>query len=92
MEFLARIARVHVGRKTVVKSVEGVYRDGKVDLFEAAEVPGGTRVIVTFLPGETIVNLADRGIGREQAADLRHRLSAFVEDWDRPDMDVYDAL
>jgi len=76
----------------MIKSVEGVYRDGKVELFEAAEVPGGTRAIVTFLPAEGTVNLADRGISSEQAADLRHRLSAFVEDWDRPDMDVYDAL
>ena len=38
------------------------------------------------------VKLADRGIGLEQAADLRRRLLAFVEDWDRRDMDVYDAL
>jgi len=75
-----------------MKSVEGVYRDGKVDLLESAEVPSGTPVIVTFLAREGTVNLAERGIGREQAADLRHRLSAFVEDWDRPDMDVYDVL
>ena len=27
-----------------------------------------------------------------QAADLRHRLAAFAEDWDRPEMDIYDEL
>ncbi len=37
-------------------------------------------------------DLAARGIGPEQAADLRGRLSAFAGDWSRPDMDVYDAL
>lgn len=76
----------------MIRSVEGVYRDGRVELLEAAEVPGGTRVIVTFLPVQGTVELAERGISREQATDLRHRLSAFVEDWDRPEMDVYDAL
>jgi hypothetical protein len=75
-----------------MKSVEGVYRDGKVELLELAEVPDGMRVIVTFRPVEGTVDLVERGIGREQAADLRHRLSAFVGDWDRPDMDVYDVL
>jgi hypothetical protein len=47
-------------------------------------------VIVTFLGGETI-DLAERGIDPAQAADLRHRLQTFAEDWDRPEMDVYDA-
>ena len=28
----------------------------------------------------------------DQAADLRHRLTAFAEDWQRPEMDAYDAL
>ncbi len=27
-----------------------------------------------------------------EAGDLRARLGSFTEDWDRPDMDVYDAL
>ena len=27
-----------------------------------------------------------------KAADLRGRLHSFAGDWDRPDMDVYDAL
>ena len=46
---------------------------------------------MTFLGPES-VNLADRGIDEKQAADLRRRLGAFAEDWDRPEMDVYDAL
>ncbi|MEM9906850.1 MAG: hypothetical protein AAF921_17665 [Cyanobacteria bacterium P01_D01_bin.44] len=38
------------------------------------------------------VNLAERGIDPEQAADLRSRLHTFAEDWNRPEMDAYDAL
>jgi hypothetical protein len=49
------------------------------------------KVIVTFLStGE--VDLAEREIDEDQAADLRFRLKAFAEDWDRPEMDVYDAV
>ena len=36
--------------------------------------------------------MSDYGIGEAQAADLRARLRTFEEDWNRPDMDVYDAL
>ena len=77
----------------MLKSVEGVYRDGRVELSES--FPEGTtgRVIVTFVssPG-TAVDLAARGVGPEQAANLRSRLAAFAEDWQRPEMDAYDAL
>lgn len=38
------------------------------------------------------VDLASRGINESQAADLRHRLKPFADDWDRPDMDVYDTV
>ena len=35
-------------------------------------------------------DLVARGIDEVQAADLRGRLAAFVEEWDSPEMDVYD--
>jgi len=56
-------------------------------------VPAGVagRVIVTFLEDKS-VDLRERGINDQQAADLRHRLGAFAHDWDRPEMDVYDEL
>ncbi len=38
------------------------------------------------------VDLRERGIDEVQAADLRSRLSAFAEDWLRPEMDIYDEL
>jgi hypothetical protein len=72
------------------KSIEGVYRDGKIEL---VEVPGNvrddTRVIVTFLE-ESTVDLQARGIDQAEAADLRAQLSTFAEDWDSPEMSIYD--
>ncbi len=75
----------------MLKSVRGVCRDGRVELLEAPPENAEGQVIVTFLTSDSI-QLADYGIDQRQAADLRHRLGAFAEDWDRPEMDVYDAL
>lgn len=76
----------------MVRSIEGIFRDGKVELLEAAPVAGEARVIVTFLPANGSVDLASRQISPQQAEDLRARLKSFEQDWRRPDMDVYDAL
>ena len=73
------------------KTVEGIFRDGKVELFETPDDVDEARVIVTFLP-EGSVNLSARGIDEAQAASLRARLRAFAEDWERPEMGAYDAL
>ncbi len=75
----------------MLRSIEGVYRDGKIELVEPAPSDAERRVIVTFLPSAEPVDLAEQGIDREQAADLRSRLGAFAEDWQRPEMDVYDV-
>jgi hypothetical protein len=84
----------------LLTSVEGIYRDGTIDLLEKPANVHEARVIVTFLPAgapkeptaPTHVDLQARGIGESQAAQLRGRLSAFAEDWEREDMDVYDAV
>lgn len=73
------------------KTVEGIYRDGKVELLETLTNVDGARVLVTFLP-EDSVNLSERGIDEAQAANLRARLSTFAEDWELPEMGAYDAL
>lgn len=75
----------------MLNSIEGVYRDGKIELFETPPNVAQGKVIVTFLDAETI-DLQGRGIDKNQAADLRQRLRTFAEDWDRPEMDVYDAV
>ncbi|OFW28253.1 MAG: hypothetical protein A3J28_09815 [Acidobacteria bacterium RIFCSPLOWO2_12_FULL_60_22] len=75
------------------KSIGGVYRDGKVELTKVPlDVPEGTRVMVTFpeTSPKTNYDLRELGIDEAQAADLRARLRAFAEDWESPEMDIYD--
>jgi len=73
------------------KTVEGIYRNGKVELLESPPDVTEARVVITFLTEGTVA-LEERGIGEEQAADLRARLRTFAEDWERPEMEAYDAL
>jgi hypothetical protein len=67
-----------------------MYRGGKIELAETpANVHEETPVIVTFLtPG--YVDLQARGIDETQAGDLRARLITFAEEWNSPEMDIYD--
>lgn len=73
----------------MLKSIEGIYRKGQIELIELPlDVRDETQVIVTFLEPHTI-DLRTRGIDKAHAAELRARLATFVEDWDSPEMDVY---
>jgi hypothetical protein len=38
------------------------------------------------------VNLRERGINAEEAAAQRAAFAAFAEDWERPEMEIYDKL
>jgi hypothetical protein len=75
----------------MLKTIEGIYRDGKVELAEDPDnVPDETRVIVTFLePSPRGIDLRSRGIDEAEAAELRARFSVIAEDWDSPEMDIY---
>jgi hypothetical protein len=73
------------------KTIEGIYRDGKVELLETPPDVAEARVVITFVSQGT-VDLAERGIDEQQAASLRARLQTFAEDWERPEMEAYDAL
>jgi len=74
----------------MLTSIEGVYRDGRIELVEQpTNVQNDTRVIVTFLQRGQ-VDLRARGIDAQQAADLRAQLAPFADEWNSPDMDVYD--
>jgi len=64
---------------------------GKVELAEPLENAKDGRVIVTLISSNQ-VELELRDIEPSQAADLRHRLASFAEDWDRPEMNAYDDL
>jgi hypothetical protein len=76
----------------MVKSVEGIYHNGKVELLEPLAEAEGSRVVVTWVHPAEPVDLRERGIDASQAADLRRRLAAFAEDWDRSEMAAYDEL
>ena len=76
----------------MVRSVEGVYRNGKVELLEPLAEAEGSRVIVTWVHPANVIDLRERGIDESQAASLRHRVAPFAEDWERPEMAAYDEL
>ncbi len=74
----------------MLTTVEGIYRNGQVELVESPKnLLEGTRVIVTFLETKTI-DLASHGIDKDQAATLRKSLVTFAEDWNSPEMSIYD--
>ena len=74
----------------MLKSVEGVYRHGKVELAQPpTDVRDDTRVIVTFL-GSSANEFETLGIDQKQAAEFRSRLAAFGDEWDNPEMAIYD--
>jgi hypothetical protein len=74
----------------MLTTVEGIYRNGQVELVENPNnLLEGTRVIVTFLETKTI-DLSSHGIDKAQAATLRTSLATFAEDWNSPEMSIYD--
>jgi hypothetical protein len=72
--------------------VEGIYRNGRIELAELpANVLEETRAIVTFIePEEEGVDLSNYGIDETQAESLRANLAPFAEDWNSPEMSIYD--
>ena len=73
----------------MIHSVEGIFRDGKIELFERPSGVDGARVIVTFLPVETESRTGPL-LTLEEAAELRGKLAAWEEDWNAPGMEAYD--
>ena len=72
----------------MLTSVKGTYRHGQIELQEPpVDVQDETPVIVTFL-GDEAIDLQAQGIGPQQAAELRAALATF-EDWNAPEMDIY---
>jgi hypothetical protein len=72
--------------------VEGTYRNGRIELAQLpANVPEETRAIVIFIePEEEGVDLGNYGIDETQAESLRANLATFAEDWNSPEMRIYD--
>ena len=73
----------------MLTSVEGIYGNGRVELVESPNnVLEGARVIV-IVPSNTI-DLASQKIDQAQAEVLRTSLGTFAEDWNNPQMSIYD--
>jgi hypothetical protein len=87
-----KIRRTSTEKKSMLKAVEGIFREGKVELLETPPDVKEARVVVTFLPADGGIDLRTRGIGEAEAAALRSSWGAAAEDWDRPEMDVYNDL
>jgi hypothetical protein len=80
------------GGKSMLKAVEGIYRQGKIELLETPPDVTEARVVVTFLPLEGSLDLRSHGIDEAKAAELRSCWGAAAQDWERPEMDVYNDL
>jgi hypothetical protein len=74
----------------MIKCVEGIYKNGKVELLESLEEPEGARVLVTFLPKATDAPTPP-DFTHEELVELRGKLAAWEEDWNAPGMEAYDA-
>jgi hypothetical protein len=74
----------------MLTAIQGVYRSGKIHLAEMPRnVTDETPVVVTFLKTGSIDPQA-RGISVTQATDLRAHLATFSEEWNNPEMEIYD--
>jgi hypothetical protein len=74
----------------MIQTVEGVFRNGRVELLEEPENICDSRVLVTFLP-DAIGPAGGPLFSREEVADLRGKLAAWEGDWNAPGMEEYDA-
>ena len=73
----------------MIQSVEGIFRNGKVELLEEPKDVQEARVIVTFLPA-AMGPQGGPAFTTEEVADLRGKLAAWEEDWSAPGMEAYD--
>ena len=75
----------------MLKSIEGVFRNGQVELLEQPPDFLEARVIVTFLPPGPAAEHPPDFTGQE-LAELRGKFEAWDEDWNAPGMEAYDEL
>jgi hydrogenase maturation factor len=68
-------------------TVEGIYKDGKIELLETVSKVKQSKVLITFLESSDI-DLRTLGISQEEASELREKFATF-EDWNDPALDVY---
>ena len=75
----------------MLKTMEGIYRNGKVEFKEKPPKFREARVIVTFLPAKSS-GAKPPVLTKSEVAELRGKLAAWEEDWNAPGMEAYDEL
>lgn len=73
-----------------MQTVEGTYKNGQIILTEVPPDVTESKVLVMFLETNQVI-LPERGIDKKQAAELRAKFNTIAEDWNRPEMDIYDV-
>lgn len=73
----------------MIQTVEGIFRNGKVELLEIPEHIEEARVLVSFLPTSTGPD-GGPSFTADEIADLRGKLAAWEDDWNAPGMEAYD--
>jgi len=87
----------------MLRSIEGVYRGGQIPrdvheetyviitFLESSKIDLRRRGIDKGTDIESSeIDLRAKGIDKAQAIDLRARLATFAEDWESPEMNIYD--
>lgn len=78
--------RKEVRGENMLRTLRGIVRDGKIALLEPADVPEGTRALVTLLPDDETETAAPASFW---LAASRSSLDAI---WDNAEDDVYADL
>ncbi len=68
-------------------TVEGIYKDGKIELLESISGVRQAKVLITFIENKDI-DLKTLEIDENQAGELREKFAVF-EDWNDSALDVY---
>ena len=68
-------------------TVEGIYKNGKVELLETVPSPKQAKVLITFLENNDIT-LQSLGVEETEAAELKNKFATF-EDWNDPALNIY---
>lgn len=68
-------------------TVEGIYKNGKVELLETVSDVKQGKVLVTFIE-DAGIDLKTLGIDENQGSELREKFATF-EDWNDSALDAY---
>ena len=86
---VAGVPQIHFHREAF--SLESAIVSALLDIqkagFDADHVHIKPKVVLGTVGN---IDLRERGIDEAQAAEMRARLASFAEDWESPEMDVYD--